>query len=290
MTQEKWLVNPGETKTIDLEVVRKLKIGLIGGQVDVIGHDEPGVRVEVHSVSGKDLKISMDGDTLEIDHPQLRWDNFIDVFSSWNGKARADVSLAVPRDIALKFGVVSAEGLISGLNSDAKISTISGDVTVDGVVGDLDLNAVNGEISVRNHNGRIAAHTVSGDIMVTGTLHKFSADSVSGNLFLDVTGVPDQISTNSVSGDLTVRLDEGVGARYRINSVSGKLQLDDTIIRGMTGRNFTHQSGSLDGNWIEVSANSVSGNISVVRRNSTPSASAGTDSGTGTETGTEASA
>lgn len=289
MAQEKWLVNPGETKTIDLEVVRKLKIGLIGGQVDVIGHDEPGVRVEVHSVSGKDLKISMDGDQLEIDHPQLRWDNFVDVFRSWSGKARADISLAVPRDIALKFGVVSAEGLISGLKSDAKISTISGDVTVDGVVGDLELNAVSGEISVRNHAGRISAHTISGDIMATGALHKFSADTVSGNLFLDVTGVPDEINTNSVSGDLTVRLDEGVAARYRINSVSGRLQLDDTIIRGMTGRNFSHQSGSLDGKWVEVSANSVSGNISVVRRPSSASPGS-TGSGAGAETGAEASA
>jgi len=272
MAQEKWLVNPGETKTIDLEVVRKLKIGLIGGQVDVIGHDEPGVRVEVHSVSGKDLKITIDGDQLEIDHPQLRWDNFIDVFRSWNGKARVDVSLAVPRDVALKFGVISAEGLISGLTTDAKISTISGDVTIDGVVGDLELNAVSGEISVRDHVGKLSAHSVSGDIMATGTLHRFSADTVSGNMFLDITGVPDEINSNSVSGDLTVRLDEGVGARYRVNSVSGKLQLDDTIIRGMTGRNFTHQSGSLDGRWIEVSANSVSGNVSVVRRPSGTSA------------------
>jgi DUF4097 and DUF4098 domain-containing protein YvlB len=266
MTQEKWLVNPGDTKTIDLEVVRKLKIGLIGGQVDVIGHDEPGVRVEVHSVTGKDLKISMDGDQLEIDHPQLRWDNFIDVFRAWNGKARADVSVAVPRDIALKFGVVSAEGLISGLTTDAKISTVSGDVTIDGLVGDLDLNAVSGEISVRNHTGELNAHTVSGDIMATGALQKFSADTVSGNLYLDIAGVPDEIGTNSVSGDLTIRLDVGVAARYRINSVSGKLQLDDTLVRGMTARNFTHQSGSLDGSWVEISANSVSGNVSVLHR------------------------
>ena len=285
MTQEKWLVNPGETKTIDLEVVRSVKIGLIGGQVDVIGHDEPGVRIEVHSVTGKDLKISIEGDRLEIDHPQLRWDNFIDVFGSWTGKARADVSLAVPRDVALKFGVVSAEGLISGLTTDAKVSTVSGDVTIDGVVGDLDLNAVSGEISVRNHTGRLSARSISGDIMATGTLQRFSADTVSGNMFLDVSGVPDEINTNSVSGDLTIRLDEAISARYRINSVSGKLQLDDTIIRGMTGRNFTHQSGSLDGSWIEVSANSVSGNISVVRR-----PAAASDSGADARDASEASA
>jgi Uncharacterized conserved protein len=266
MAQEKWLVNPGESKTIDLEVVRKLKVGLIAGQVDVIGHDEPGARVEVHSVWGKELKISIDGDELEVDHPQLRWDNFIDVFRTWSGKARADVSILVPRDVALKLGVVSASALVSGLTTDAKLSTVSGDVTVDGVAGDLDLNSVGGELSVRGHRGSISAHTVSGDVMATGELQKFRVDSVSGNVFLDIDGIPDAINSSTVSGDLTIRLDEGVGARYRMNTVSGSLHLDDTIIRGAIGRNFTHESGPLEGRWIEVSANSVSGNVSVVRR------------------------
>ncbi len=52
----------------------------------------------------------------------------------------------VPRDVALKFGVVSATALISGLTEDATISTVSGDVVVDGVYGDLQLNTVSGEI------------------------------------------------------------------------------------------------------------------------------------------------
>ncbi len=78
MAQEKWLVDG--PKTIDIDSARTLKVGLIGGQIDIVAHDEPGVRVEVHSVSGKELKVSVDGDTVEIDHPQLGWDNWIDVF------------------------------------------------------------------------------------------------------------------------------------------------------------------------------------------------------------------
>jgi DUF4097 and DUF4098 domain-containing protein YvlB len=272
MAQEKWLVLPGQSKTIDVEVVRKLKVGLIGGQVDIIGHDEPGARIEVHSVSGKELKISIDGDTLEIDHPQLRWDNFLDVFRSWTAKAKADVSVLVPRDVALKFGVISASALVSGLRTDAKLSTVSGDVTVDGVIGDLDLNAVSGELSVRGHSGSISAHTVSGDITATGMLPKFSADAVSGNIFLDLTGTPDTIVTNSVSGDLTLRLDADVSARYRVNTVSGSIQFENTIIRTSAGKGYNYQEGALDGSWVDVTANSVSGNLSVIRRLAAPSA------------------
>ena len=114
MAQEKWLVDG--PKTIDVENVRKLKVSLISGQVDIVGHDEPGVRVEVHSVSGRDLKVAVEGDTLEVDHPQLSWDNWLDVFKSFRGNARADVSIMVPRDVGLKFGVVNAEALVSGIH------------------------------------------------------------------------------------------------------------------------------------------------------------------------------
>ncbi|GAB3125384.1 DUF4097 family beta strand repeat-containing protein [Glaciibacter psychrotolerans] len=274
MTLEKWLVAPGHSKIIDVALVRQLKVSLIAGKVDVIGHDEPGARVEVHSVSGKDLKIQMDGDTLEIDHPQLRWDNFIEVFSSFRGSAQADVSIMVPRDVALKFGVVSADALISGLANDARLSTVSGDVTVDGCTGGLELNGVNGEFSVRNHTGTVSAHTVSGEITASGSIRRFSVDGVAGNVFLDVTGVPDRISTNTVSGNLTVRLAAEVAARYRINTVSGTIQLDDRTIRGTLGKGYTGTDGDLSGSWLELNANSVSGDISVVRRASETSTEA----------------
>ncbi|SDM44770.1 DUF4097 and DUF4098 domain-containing protein YvlB [Cryobacterium flavum] len=273
MSLEKWLVAPGQTKIIDVELVRKLKVGLIAGTVDIIGHDEPGARIEVHGVTGKDLKISMDGDRLEIDHPQLRWDNFIEVFASFRGTARAEVSISVPRDVALRFGVVSADALVSGLRNDAKLSTVSGDLVIDDVLGDLELNAVNGEISVRNHVGALTVHTVSGDITASGSIRQFTLDGVSSNVFLDVTGTPDQIVTNSVSGNLTVRLEPGVAARYHLNTLSGTLQLDDHTVRTAFGKGYEGSTGALDGSWVDVRSNSVSGDISVVRSEITSPAS-----------------
>lgn len=94
MAQEKWLVD--EPKVIDTGIVRTLRVGLVGGQVDVVAHDEPTARVEVHSVSGKQLKIEVDGDTLTVDHPQIRWDDPIGFLKSFRGKALADVSILVP--------------------------------------------------------------------------------------------------------------------------------------------------------------------------------------------------
>ena len=67
MAIEKWVIAPGESRVIDLELVRKLKVSLIGGKVDVIAHDEPGARIEISGVTGKDLKVEIDGDVLEIE-------------------------------------------------------------------------------------------------------------------------------------------------------------------------------------------------------------------------------
>jgi DUF4097 and DUF4098 domain-containing protein YvlB len=261
MAEEKWLLEG--PKVIDLGPIRRLKVALVRGQVDIVGHDEPTTRIEVHSVSGKELRISLDGDSLEIDHPQLRWDNFIDVFRSFQGSARADVSILVPRDVALKFGVVSSTGLISGLHADAIISTVSGDLVVDDMRGEITLNSVSGELAVSNHVGKVTAHTVSGDITVSGEVGRFRADGVTSDVFLDLTGTPGEIKVNTVSGNITTRLDSDQAVDYRISTVGGRIQLDDSEITGVRGT-YNGRYGKLEHSWLDFRANTVSGNIAVL--------------------------
>ena len=267
MTLEKWLIHPGETRVIDIETVRSLKIGMLGGQVDVIAHDEPGARIEVHSVTGKDLRIEVTGTAIEIDHPQLRWDNFLEAFRSFgSGGAKADVSVVVPRSIALTLGVVSASALISGLNTDAKLNTVSGDIIVDGLTGDLDVNAVSGDVQVRGLLGSLNAHSVSGDIAATGPMHRAHAATVSGNVLFDSEGPISRININTVSGNSTVRIDAGYPADFVVRSVSGKVIIDGARISGTGTTNYTGSIGELSGQFVDVRVNSVSGDLAVLRR------------------------
>lgn len=283
MSFEKWVIAPGDSRVIDLELVRKLKVSLIGGKVDIIAHDEPGARIEVSSVSGKELLVQIDGDAVEIDHPQLRWDNFIEVFKGFRGSAKAEISILAPRQVVLKLGVVTGDALISGFDGDAKFSTVSGDLVVDNHSGDVELSSVSGEIAVGDHTGRVVAHTVSGDVTAAGEIVGFRADTVSGDMIVDAHGTPGRIDTNTVSGDLTVRFDAGSGARYRVNTVSGTLLLDDTRVKGTLGKGFERIVGELAGTWLELGANSVSGNISVIRRTADASRSAAGDSTAGAD-------
>ncbi len=261
MATETWIVT--EPTVIDLELVRALKVGLIGGQVDIVAHDEPGARVEVHSVEGRDLKIALEGDTLVVDHPQLKWETFFDNFRLFSGKAKADVSILVPRTADVSLSVVSAESLVSGVHHDVTVNTVNGDVVLDGVVGSVNLHAVSAEVSVRSHQGDLTVQTVSGDVTASGTIGRFTCDGVAANVVADLTGTPDRITNSTVSGGLTMRLDTGVPAQYSINTLTGRLQLDDSRITGVKGR-YTGRYGHLAGSFTEVRASSVSGDVSVV--------------------------
>ncbi|MBQ9916050.1 MAG: DUF4097 family beta strand repeat protein [Microbacterium sp.] len=267
MAMEKWIVHPGETRVIDVDGLRELKIGLVGGQVDVIAHDDPGARIEVHGVTVKDLRIEMIDGRLEIDHPQLRWDNFLEVFRNFGaGGPKAEVSVAVPRTVALTLGVVSASALVSGLRTDAKLNTVSGDIMVDGLVGDVSLNAVSGDVQVRELQGGLTANSVSGDIAVTGAVTKASVDTVAGALLVDSTGTVQSITLNSVSGSATIRLDRDLPANYVARSVSGRVQIDGSVRSGSGPTNYTGSTGALAGSFVDVRANTVSGEITVLRR------------------------
>jgi len=267
MTLEKWLIKPGETRVIDLEGIRKLKVGMVGGQIDVVAHDEPGVRIEVHGVTIKDLRIEASGDVVEIDHPQLRWDNFLEVFRNFGTSGpKAEISVAVPRGIALNLGVVSASAFVAGLQSGARLNTVSGDIIVDGIAGDLSVNAVSGDVQIRGLDGTFGANSVSGDVAATGQIRKASIDTVSGDLLVDTTGRVDAINLNTVSGESTVRLDEGLPANYVLRSVSGRV-LVDGVKRSSSGpTNWVDSVGELSGSFADARANSVSGALTVLRR------------------------
>ena len=267
MSDEKWLIKPGENRVIDLEDIRKLKVGLVGGQIDVVAHDEPGVRIEVHSVTIKDLRIEASGDVVEIDHPQLRWDNFLEVFRNFGaGGPKAAISVAVPRGVALTLGVVSASALVSGLASGARLNTVSGDIIVDGLTGDLTVNAVSGDVQIRGLDGTLNANSVSGEIAATGMIRRAGADTVSGDVLVDSSGRVDAVNINTVSGETTVRLDEGLPANYVLRSVSGRVLVDGVKRSGSGPTNWTDSVGELSGSFADVRANSVSGAVTVLRR------------------------
>lgn len=263
---EKWLIAPGESRVIDIERAERLKIGLVAGQVDVIAHDEPGIRIEVHAVGGKELRIEHDGALLEIDHPQLSWENFLEVFRNFTSDGpRAEISVAVPRDTKVTLGVVSATALVSGLTAEARLNTVSGDIIVNTHTAELTINAVSGDVQVQGIDGVVLANSVSGDIAITGAPTRVTVDTVSGGVVVDAASAVDVIAVNSVSASATVRLPEGLAAKYSARSLAGRLSIDGVDRATSRPASFTGSTGELSGSFVDVRFNSVSGDLTVLR-------------------------
>ena len=259
---ERWTVREGESRVIDLDAVTALRVGIVGGSVDIVGHDEPTARVEVHRVEGRDLTVTLERGRLSIAHPRVSWDDVWESVKALVGvRARVELSIVVPRQVALSLGQVSASALVSGLSASSSLSTVSGPLQIESHRGDLDLNTVSGDVEVSGGAGRLSVHGVSASVTASGELREIGIDTVSGEVLLDVHGSPRALSANSVSGDITVRLDAGQGVRATTRTVSGR----GTI----AGRAMPKRGGSetIDGtNAFALSANTVSGDVTVVRR------------------------
>ncbi len=226
MAEESWVVSGPQV--IDVDDVRSLRVQLVAGRVDVVTHDEAGARVEVHSVDGRPLEVSLSNGELRVGYQftLTGWEGWLDKFRNFRDRDRADLSIAVPRDLPAKVGTVSAEGLVAGIRGPVSVSTVSGSLVVDGTRGVLSANTVSGEVVVRDHDGDLSMNSVSGELAASGALTRVDANTVSGELALDITSGHSSIEASTVSGDVTVRLPEGEGVHVVANALSGRLVVD----------------------------------------------------------------
>lgn len=259
---ERWTIGEGQSRVIDLDAVAALRVGIVGGTVDIVGHDEPTARVEVHRVEGRDLTVTLEGGRLSISHPKVSWDDVWESVKALVGvRARVELSIVVPRQVALSLGQVSASALVAGLHSRASLSTVSGAMQIESHAGDLDLNTVSGDIEVSGGTGRLSVHGVSASVTASGALESIGIDTVSGDVLLDVHGSPRSMTANSVSGDVTVRIDAGQGVRATTRTVSGRGSIIGVAMPKRGGREVIGGVNAFD-----FSASTVSGNVTIMQR------------------------
>ena len=175
--------------------------------------------------------------------------------------AKVELSILVPRHVALSLGQVSASALVSGLAARATLSTVSGPLQVESHRGDLDLNTVSGDVEVSGGAGRLAVNGVSASVTATGALQEVGVDTVSGEVLLDVHGAPRSITVNTVSADVTLRLDADQGVRATTRTVSGRGRIVGRAVPKRGGTEVVEGT-----NAFRFAANTVSGAVTVVRR------------------------
>jgi DUF4097 and DUF4098 domain-containing protein YvlB len=276
---EQWTIE--EPRVLDVggegERVRALKVGLVGGRVDVVTHDDsPAARIEVSDVKGQPVLVRWDGSTLKISQGRDSESGIVDrLRATFEGieHNRVVISVSIPDDATATVSTVSADALVAGVHAEVKANTVSGALTLDDLIGRTSVNTVSGIVECSRLRGPLHANSVSGTVTAQSSeLPEATVHTVSGDVALDLTNAVASVSSNSVTGDVTVRAPHR-GYDVRANTAGGQVVVDGRELRRgpyASGGQLTEGDRAL-----RIKANAVSGSI-VVLRSDTRSTSAGT--------------
>lgn len=185
------------------------------------------------------------------------------------GRSRdRDLELEVPSWLRLDLRANELDATVEGLRADVSIRNVDGDLTVVDVEGAVDLWSVDGEVRVRDVRGRVTARSVDESVEVSRTSGEVEVGSTDGDLLLrevDGTRVDAQTVDGDVvfdgplrpggsyslathGGDVTVLVQEGVGARVEVSTFDGTFEADFPVtlerFRGGREMSFTLGDGS----------------------------------------------
>ncbi|WP_125776816.1 DUF4097 family beta strand repeat-containing protein [Antribacter gilvus] len=257
MPNETWTVDGPQT--IELEGVTDLAAHVVSGRLDVVAHDEPVVRIEVHSLDGRPLNFRREGGKLSFGHETLTgWQSFLAKFRDFAGRASADVHVAVPRGTVVRIGTISGEGLLAGTTAGGKASTVSGSLIVTRTSGPLKVSTVSGDITVRDHDGNLTIGTVSGEVAFSGSAEEVSSTSVSGGITLDLTTQPRRIKASTVSGELMVRVPDAGAVDVNVSGIGGRVTVGGYQVSGGGTVRSTRPAQT------QLKVSSVSGDVTVL--------------------------
>lgn len=263
------------------ERVERLEVGIVAGRVDVVTHDDsPTARVEVTEVEGLPVRVRWDGVTLRVIHGKDDDHNLVDMLRRTVesfGRNRAVISVSVPVATRASVSTVSATAVVTGVHAPVTVNTVSGTVTLSDLNGAIGLNTVSGPVEGEDLAGPTTVNTVSGSVTLQGSrLPRVDANTVSGDIALDLTAAAARISSSSVSGDVTVRA-PFVGFDVEGHSATGQVVVDGRTLRsdgsgpggrrhGFAGLPFGGGGRLQEGDGaLKVTANAVSGNVVVLR-------------------------
>ncbi|HEX5792708.1 MAG TPA: DUF4097 family beta strand repeat-containing protein [Rheinheimera sp.] len=214
----------------------------------------------------------------------------------------AELSFEVPVGSSVEFKGVNGNVTVHGIHGSSQIGTVNGDITatdlrnevalntvngeikLKGGMGNVELSSVNGKIDDEGSSGRLSYDVVNGDIKAKSSAEEISVSTVNGDAELELNGTKQlklstvngeldaklrgvsspRISGSSVSGDIELKLDSNISARFDIKASAGgdinnKLTSDKASkAKYGPARSLQFSTGNGDGS---VDLSTVSGDI-----------------------------
>lgn len=266
--RSEWSVSTPQKLTFD-RPVSTLQVRVVGGTVNVVGTGSGPARLEVSEIDGPPLTVVQEGAALSVGYADLSWKELPGWLERKSWSRTAHITLTVPAATSASVGVVGAGAVVSGLSGRTDLRGVSGDFTLVGLTGPVSADTVSGGVEAQAVTGDLRFHSVSGDLtVVEGSGPAVRADSISGHVVLDLAATAKvfDISLNTVSGEVAIRLPHPVDAQIEAGTAAGAVScaFEDLRISGQWGaKRITGRLGKGSGS---LKANTVSGAISLLRR------------------------
>ncbi len=216
-------------------------------------------RIVIDWVSGSVTVEPYDGDTISVSEPEqqneldrLCWRLTGDTLTV-RYCSPMNLNVSGSKDLVVKVPAELAENL-----RYLQIDTVSADVRVSGVkAGELQMDTTSGNVDAEGVFEIIDVDTVSGDLELAGAAKRVELDTTSGDYSMSLTETPDELSFDSVSGDLTVMLPAKRGFEVEHDTVSGDFKCDFALV----WNGDPYYEGTEQGKRAELEFDTTSGDI-----------------------------
>lgn len=149
----------------------------------------------------------------------------------WNDRARANITVTVPRGTSLHVSSGNGEVSVTAAASEARVASGNGKVRVRGIQGRVDASSGNGTVTVDDVTGPVNASSGNGDVSIGTVNGPVSASSGNGDILVAMdrlTGDGD-LEFSSGNGRIEVTVPSDFSAQVSANTGNGRITTDFPI-------------------------------------------------------------
>ena len=234
------------------------------GDLEVNGYDGDEIRLLVEGsvperYLERYLKVEESGDELKI----YFYKDISNLNFSFGNNYDLDIELLVPEEYLgnVHFENVSGDITLEDIFAkEVHVENISGDIVLE--AGDHDkvtFNNISGQFISYSSIKVLEGESVSGKITATEVNDSFKLDSVSGSVNIGAKTLLRDAEIGTISGSVTVEIEDLDDLSYDLSSVSGKITVD-------TSEGINQSSQSLErnvNNTLKLDVSTVSGKIDI---------------------------
>lgn len=155
--------------------------------------------------------------------------------SGWRRRSRADITVEVPRGVAVRISSGNGDLAVSGATALVHASTGNGDVRVGAGAAEVNASTGNGAVRVDGAAGRISASTGNGRVNVAGAGEGVTASTGNGEIdvALAAGNTRGDLELSTGNGSVTVALPASFSGRVEASTGSGGVESELPIqVRG----------------------------------------------------------